>query len=85
MMQEHSKLTGRVIPREIIDSALQHLPNACSILKPFVDYFCELYNPPDGEIEILTDGIDWTSFRENWLQTVATHIRDAKPLVIPNR
>ena len=85
IIQEHSKLTGRPIPREMIDSALQHLPQACSILRPLVDYFCEIHNPPEGEIKIMTDGIDRHSFRENWLQTVALQKSDAIPRLIPKR
>ena len=52
--------------------ALEQVPRSVKILAPLVDYFCELNNAPDkDDIEIMTHGEDWDSFRSHWLQLCA--------------
>lgn len=65
-----AKLTGRVIPQETLEMALEEVPKAVKILSPLVDYFCELDNAP-GKIKIVTPNITWESFGNQWLQTCA--------------
>ena len=72
MFQARGEKTGRVIPTETLELSLQQVPKSVEILHPKVDYFCELNNAPCvNEIEIMTDGVDWTNFASNWLQTCA--------------
>mmetsp|Transcript_2937 Transcript_2937/g.6358 ORF Transcript_2937/g.6358 Transcript_2937/m.6358 type:complete len:634 (-) Transcript_2937:139-2040(-) len=68
---ERAKRTGRVVPRETLEGSLEQVPKSVKILSPLADFFCELNNPPDAEIEILTEGLDWDTFQVNWLQTCA--------------
>jgi uncharacterized phage-like protein YoqJ len=70
--QARGEMTGRVIPTETLQLSLQQVPKSVEILQPKVDYFCELNNAPCvNEIEIMTDGVNWTNFASNWLQTCA--------------
>ena len=70
--QARALTTGRVVPLETLEMALEQVPISVKILGPKVDYFCELNNAPDAEdIEILTDGITWESFTSEWIQTCA--------------
>jgi len=67
-----AKSLGRdEIPRETMNNNNEAINRACKILRPFSDYFCELNNPFDSEIEIVTEDIDWDSFRKNWLQEIS--------------
>ncbi len=65
-------MTGRVIPRKTLEMALEQVPKSVKILAPLADYFCELNNAPNkDDIEIMTEGEDWDSFRSQWLQLCA--------------
>jgi len=69
---ERAKKTGRVVPKETLEMALEQVPKSVKILAPLTDYFCELDNSPDADdIEIRTEGQDWAKFQSNWLQTCA--------------
>lgn len=68
---ERAERTGRVVPRETLEASLEQVPKSVEILSPIVDFFCELNNPPDSDIEIITDDMDWDTFQVNWLQTCA--------------
>jgi len=66
-----ARTTGRVVPEETLKLALEQVPKSVKILGPIVDYFVELNNPPGGDIEMTTEGEDWESFENNWMQTCA--------------
>ena len=68
---ERAKRTGRVVPRELLIEAMEQVPRSVKILSPLADYFCELNNAPGKEIEILTEGEDWDTFKVQWFQTLA--------------
>lgn len=68
---DRAKKTGRVVPQEVLENALEQVPKSVQILKPLADYFCELNNAPGSDIEMMTDGEDWDTFQSNWLQTCA--------------
>lgn len=64
--------TGRMIPEETLKAALEQVPKSVEILRKKVDYYCELNNSPDLEdIEILTNDLDWETFKRTWQQTCA--------------
>lgn len=81
---ERAVKTGRVVPQETLEMALEQVPKSVKVLAPLADYFCELNNCPDAkdieivtdgqileDIEIVTDGQSWDTFQSNWLQTCA--------------
>lgn len=78
------KETGKTIPRELLDQLIVSVPKACKTLQPYVDFFCELRNPK-GDFEIVTEGIDWDSFKQNWQQEVAWERPITKNVFIPSR
>lgn len=64
--------TGRYIPEETLQLALEQVPKSVEILRNKVDYYCKLNNAPDlDDIEILTRGLDWEGFKRTWQQTCA--------------
>jgi len=69
---ERALTTGRVVPRETLEMALDQVPRSVKILGPLVTYFCELNNAPGApDIELMTDTETWESFERNWHQTCA--------------
>jgi len=70
---EHRAIhTGRVVPINVLEDALEQVPKSVNILRSLVDYFCELHNAPGADdIEIHTPGVTWESFQSNWAQTCA--------------
>jgi len=71
--RERSIITGRVVPHEILEKSLEEVPKSVRILAPLVDFFAELYNPPNSEdIELVTEDMTWDSFRQSWVQTCST-------------
>jgi hypothetical protein len=69
-----ARRTGRVVPLETLESSLEQVPISVKKLAPLADFFCELDNSVDGcsggvDIRMMTEGITWDSFRDNWAQT----------------
>jgi predicted kinase len=74
--------TGWVVPLETIEKLIEHVPISVKKLAPLVDFFCKLNNSchasekdncgsggSGGEVKMMTEGITWDAFRENWAQT----------------
>jgi hypothetical protein len=71
-MQARGEKTGRVVPKETLELALEQVPKSVEILRKKVDYYCRLNNSPDfDDIGIDTEGVDWKGFQQNWMQTCA--------------
>lgn len=72
--------TGRIVPLETLELALEQVPQSVRILSPLVDFFCELSNGSEESssshksdndpisIELSTEGVTWESFRMEWEQ-----------------
>lgn len=69
--EERAILTGRVIPRKLLELAITQVPRSVKILGPLADYFCEIDNAPFEELKIITKGETWETFQHKWLQTCA--------------
>jgi hypothetical protein len=64
--------TGRVVPREVLERALDQVPRSVKVLAPLVDYFCEINNAPGApDVELITEGETWETFESKWIQTCA--------------
>lgn len=79
--------TGRVVPLETLEHALECVPKSVRILAPHTDFFCEFNNdstPSVPDIQILTPGVNWESFTRIWYQscsitsTATTALNDAR-------
>ena len=68
---ERAKRTGRVVPQNVLEKALEQVPKSVKILTPLADFFCELNNGPGPDIEMISSDEDWDTFQANWLQTCA--------------
>jgi hypothetical protein len=70
---ERALATGRIVPREVLEMALEQVPRSVGILAPLVDYYAELNNAPGApDIELTKpEGGTWESFQSQWNQTVA--------------
>ncbi|KAG7356058.1 zeta toxin family protein [Nitzschia inconspicua] len=71
--EARAKMTGRVVPRELLEKTLAQVPKSVEILAPLVDYYAEINNPPDSEdVELVKPtGSTWEEFRRQWVQDVA--------------
>jgi len=68
--ESRSKITGRIVPRQTIELALEQVPKSVQILGPLADFFAELNNSPEKlDIELVTDGLSWDDFTRQWAQT----------------
>lgn len=62
-------MTGRTVPQNLLTQALEQVPKSVEQLAPLVDYCAELNNAPNAtDIELLTPGETWDSFKEQWRQ-----------------
>jgi hypothetical protein len=69
--QERAVFTGRVVPRDVLEMAIEQVPKSIKILAPLVDYFVELKNDPNTpDIELGTEGETWANFESKWVQYV---------------
>lgn len=68
-VEKQAQVTGRTIPEETIDHALDMLPESLDRVSPLVDYCCTISNNNDGDLMIVTEGQDWETFRANFQQT----------------
>lgn len=75
-MKERALVTGRVVPRDVLEMAMEQVPKSVKILAPLVDYFVELENG-DNEPDILikTEGETWANFQSKWVQYVLNFLR----------
>lgn len=67
--QKKALQTGREISEESIEHIMSLIPNSLNVLKPVVDFFCEIHNGED-ECELVGD-IDWDEFEFIFQQTCA--------------
>lgn len=72
LFQERAVATGRIVPKEVLEAALEQVPRSVQILAPLVDYYAELNNAPGApDIELTKPvGETWESFRNRWNQYV---------------
>jgi len=65
-------LTGRIVPEELLERAMEEVPKSVKILAPLVDYYAEIHNPPDADdVELVKpEGSNWKEFRQQWIQYV---------------
>ena len=62
--------TGRIVPRDVLEAALEQVPRSVEILSPLVDYYAEINNDdgtPDVEL-VKPIGSTWEEFKATWLQ-----------------
>ena len=54
---------------------MEKVPQSIKILAPLSDFFAELFNAPGAlDIELVTKGLTWKSFRKVWDQTCASSL-----------
>ena len=74
--KDRALLTGRVVPEEVLEMAIEQVPKSVKILGPLVDYFVELRNDSDTpDIEIVSEGETWENFASKWVQYVFNKLR----------
>ena len=66
-VQNRAKVTGRVVPKDLLEQTMAEVPHSVSILSRKADFTVQLQNAPDSsDVEIVTKGIDWVSFTRMW-------------------
>ena len=62
-----AETTGRAVPRETLEEALEMVPKSVEILKPMTDFFAELHNAEESDgLEL--KNMSWKAFEANWSQ-----------------
>jgi len=62
--------TGRVVPRKLLEEALEQVPKAVQILSPIVDYVSEVHNAAGSDdVDLVKGGKAWGDFQRQWIQT----------------
>lgn len=71
-IQDRARVTGRIVPPELLEKTMQVVPQSVAQLEQLVDFCVEIYNHGDGSQQTLgTEGLTWESFREKWTQQCA--------------
>jgi hypothetical protein len=80
--QSRAKVTGRMVPRDLLERTMLEVPVSISLLAPKVDFTVELRNAPDStDIEIATPCVTWASFKKVWKQNCVRSSKDKVSLV----
>jgi len=67
--EKRARITGRVVPRKILEETLIQVPKSVEALGPLTDFCAELHNAPDADdLELRTEGLTWDGFRRTWAQ-----------------
>lgn len=70
--ESRAKITGRVVPRDLLERTMSQVPKSISALEKTVDFVAELHNLETDEVELVTENLDWSRFRNTWIQTCST-------------
>jgi predicted kinase len=67
---ERAITTGRIVPRDVLETALEQVPRSVKVLAPLVDYYAELNNDQNTDDIELTKPVrsTWDEFRAKWHQ-----------------
>eukprot|EP00586_Coscinodiscus_wailesii_P023151 CAMPEP_0172505254 /NCGR_PEP_ID=MMETSP1066-20121228/184888_1 /TAXON_ID=671091 /ORGANISM="Coscinodiscus wailesii, Strain CCMP2513" /LENGTH=304 /DNA_ID=CAMNT_0013281791 /DNA_START=226 /DNA_END=1137 /DNA_ORIENTATION=+ len=85
-VEKRSMETGRIVPRSRLEEAMEQVPRSVHILRPLTDFFCEFNNnsPELDKIEILTEGVSWSSFQSVWEQSCPVDTRKRRGVGFEN-
>lgn len=64
-----AKITGRVVPRDLLESSIEQVPKSVALLRPMVDFSVDINNSGTEDVELVTPGVDWEIFQNQWVQT----------------
>ena len=72
--EARAKVTGRVVPKDLIAKSLEQCLKSVNILKSYVDYFAEISNAPETkDVELVYPiSSSWDDFSNNWKQVSKT-------------
>ena len=71
-IQNRARVTGRIVPPELLERTMQVVPQSVAQLEQLVDFCVQIYNHGDDSQQTLgTEGLTWESFRERWAQKCA--------------
>jgi hypothetical protein len=68
-VQERAKTTGRIVPRDVLLSSLEQVPKSMQVLRNLVDFAITLNNTGKDDVDIVTPGHNWETFRSQWAMT----------------
>lgn len=52
--KERAITTGRIVPRDVLEAAIEQVPRSVNILGPLVDYYAEILNAQGAPDVVLT-------------------------------
>lgn len=72
-MQRRAQITGRVVPSALLERAMVQVPASVQLLKTKADFFVELHNAEDKDVQIVQPvGMDWRAFERHWAPSCRT-------------
>lgn len=63
--ERRAKITGRAVPRRLLDEALEQVPKSVEMLAPLTDYTATILNSGD-ELKLISGDGSWLKFKERW-------------------
>jgi hypothetical protein len=60
--ERRAQITGRLIPRQVLEATLEAVPESYRLLSPLVDYHATFNNAEDGKAAVLLPPETWESF-----------------------
>mmetsp|Transcript_10418 Transcript_10418/g.15844 ORF Transcript_10418/g.15844 Transcript_10418/m.15844 type:complete len:319 (+) Transcript_10418:216-1172(+) len=74
--QMRAKVTGRVVPMELILETMEKIPRAIEELSPYADFVCTFRNEETPELIYTSTGdLSLTGFRDQWHMTCSVDSR----------
>lgn len=70
--ESRAKVTGRVVPKQLIELSLKQCAESVGILRNQVDFFARILNAPNTtDVELLIpESISWDEFADQWKQSL---------------
>jgi len=68
--QNRAKVTGRVVPRDLLELSIEQVPKSVALLRPMVDFTADIHNSGGEDVELTSPDLDWDSFTKTWSEAV---------------
>jgi hypothetical protein len=60
------------VPRDLLEMSIEQVPKAVAVLRPMVDFSVELHNTGGEDVDLVSPGIDWDVFTNQWSETACS-------------
>ena len=57
------------MPSDLLEMSIEQVPKSVAVLRPMVDFSVEILNTGGEDVELVSPGIDWEAFTNQWSET----------------